>query len=60
MKQTTYRVPVAWVREYPRHGFNYGFWIAVAKRVRERGIRKSDRAMVRAVCREVTIERKFK
>jgi hypothetical protein len=59
-KKTVFRVPVSWVRAYPRHGFSYVFWLAVARRVRERGIRKNDIAAVRAVCVEVTSVCKFK
>ena len=58
-KQTTYKVPVSWVRAYPRHGFNYGFWVAVSKRVRDRRIRHADLASVKRVCMEVTREKKL-
>lgn len=50
---------MSWVKAYPRHGMNYGFWIAVSVRVRERRITHKDLASVKRVCLEVTRERRM-
>jgi hypothetical protein len=52
-KPTTYKVPMSWVRMFPRHGLHHVFWIAVSRRVRERGIAHKDLLRVRRVCLEV-------
>ena len=56
-KPTTYKVPVSWVRMFPRHGLHHVFWIAVSRRVRERRITHKDLRAVRLVCLEVSRER---
>lgn len=58
-KPTTYKVPVSWVRMYPRHGFNHVFWVAVSRRVRERRIAHKDLRAVRLVCLEVGREQRL-
>ena len=42
-----------WVDWYPQAGWDLDFWLAVAKTVRKRGIRKGDKYAVLRVCREV-------
>lgn len=52
-KPTTYKVPMSWVRAYPRHGMNLKFWVAVSMRVRAQRIRHADLDSVRRICMEV-------
>ncbi|NBT50386.1 MAG: hypothetical protein EBT12_02315 [Marivivens sp.] len=35
---------------------DYGFWIAVSKRVRERGVRHADLSTIRSICEEINSE----
>lgn len=58
-KPTTYKVPMSWVKAYPRHGMNNGFWLAVSVKVRERRIAHKDLASVKRVCLEVSRARRM-
>jgi len=40
-----------WFALYPRK--DHGFWLAVAKRVRDRKVRHADHATIRVICEEV-------
>jgi len=46
-------VRMHWFAWYPKVGMWPSFWVAVAARVRARGIRAKDRAEVVKVCNEV-------
>lgn len=59
-KPTTYKVPMSWVRAYPRHGMNLKFWVAVSMRVRAQRIAHKDLVNVKRVCREVGLEQKLR
>lgn len=46
-------VKSSWFSWFPQAGWNAGFWVEVAKLVRLRRVRTSDREAVVRVCREV-------
>lgn len=45
-----------WFALYPRK--DHSFWLAVAKRVRDRKVRHSDHVTIRAICNEVNSDDK--
>lgn len=51
--KTRYTVRKEWFALYPRRRWDMGFWVSVAKRVREQGIRHNDTERVRVICCDV-------
>ena len=53
-KRTTVRTE--WMRLWPKRGRQMSFWIAVGKKVRERGVRHRDLQSIRLICEETEHE----
>lgn len=51
-----YTVRREWFTLYPRK--DHSFWLAVARRVRERGVRHNDHVSIRIICEEVNSDGK--
>lgn len=48
-----YTVRKEWFALYPKRRWDMDFWISVAKRVREQGVRHKDTARIRMICCDV-------
>jgi len=48
------RIDAKWIGWYPTRGWYIGFWAEVAREVSKQKVRRSDRAGVVRVCREVS------
>jgi hypothetical protein len=51
--KTRYTVRKEWFALYPKRRWDMDFWISVAKRVREQGVRHKDTVRVRLICSDV-------
>lgn len=49
-------VRTEWMRLWPRRGHHQAFWLAVARRVRERRVRHADVRAIKDICEEVEHE----
>jgi len=45
-----------WRVLWPRRGWHYSFWLAVGRRVKERGVRSTNRDEVRRICIQIEYE----
>jgi hypothetical protein len=51
--KTRYTVRKKWFALYPKRRWDMGFWVSVAKRVREERVRHDDTTKVRNICCDV-------
>jgi len=42
-----------WLSWYPKAGWDSGFWVQVAKRAKERKVKRNDRVGIVKICNEV-------
>lgn len=52
----TASIHTSWVRMFRKRGWQSMFWIAVAHRVADRGVRSTDLNQVKLICMEVDYE----